>query len=263
MSLTKTLRFALALQLTNLKSALALRASFCLSLLFMALNNATFFVFWWLLFSRVGSLRGWRVAEVELLFGISATGFGLMQVFAGGVTRLSRMIDDGALDPLLAQPKPTLLYALCSRCEASGFGDVLSGLAFLAHSGYLTVHSAPRVLLCLVASALTFTSTGIVLHSLAFWLRRTHVLARWLMDLTITFSLYPEPLFTGLLKLLLFTLLPAGFVSFLPAEVIREGSLPAELLLLLGAALYWRLAERVFELGLRRYSSGSRFGVFG
>src|SRR5689334_11746128 len=175
-------------------------------MLFMRLNNVAFFVFWWLLFARVGSLRGWRVSEVELLFGISATGFGLRQVLTGGVAHLSRLIDDGGLDPLLAQPKPTLLYALCSRSEASGFGDVLSGVAFLAHSGYLSVHSAPRVLLCALASALGFVATGVVVHSLAFWVSRTHVLARWLTDVTVTFSLYPEPLFTGLLKLMLFTL---------------------------------------------------------
>ena len=51
---------------------------------------------------------------------------------------------------------------------------------------------------------------GIVFFSLAFWLGRVDGLARQLWDLLVTFSLYPEPLFGGALRLALFTVLPAG-----------------------------------------------------
>ena len=67
----------------------------------------------------------------------------------------------------------------------------------------------------------------------------------------------------GGLRLLLFTLLPAGFVAYLPARVARGAGL-SDLACMLGAALgYLLLARSVFRAGLRRYSSGSRFGVFG
>jgi len=241
----------------------ALRGSFLLSMAFMVLNNLSFFVFWWVLFARVGNLRGWRLSDVELLFGMIAASFGLMQALAGGVVHLSRVIDEGELDPLLTQPKPTLLYTVSSRSQASGFGDLLSGIGFLFVSGHLTWSSAPRVLLCLLASAVTFLGSGIVYFSLAFWLRNTRTLSRQLYEVLITFSLYPEPLFGGVLKLLLFTLLPAGSVGYLPVRVIRDASFWDAALLCAGAAGFLLLAARVFESGLRRYSSGSRFGVFG
>src|SRR5262249_4910729 len=44
-----TLTFVGALATTNLKAALALRGSFLLQAVFMALNNFSFFVFWWAL----------------------------------------------------------------------------------------------------------------------------------------------------------------------------------------------------------------------
>jgi len=119
------------------------------------------------------------------------------------------------------------------------------------------------VLLCLLASAVTFLGSGIVYFSLAFWLRNTRTLSRQLYEVLITFSLYPEPLFGGVLKLLLFTLLPAGFVGYLPVRVIRDASFWDAALLCAGAAGFLLLAARLFESGLRRYSSGSRFGVFG
>jgi ABC-2 type transport system permease protein len=259
----KNARFLWALFGTNLKAVTALRGSFLLSMTFMALNNASFFVFWWVLMGHVGRLRGWQLADVELLFGVSAAGFGLMQAVCGGAVHLSRFIDDGTLDPLLTQPKPTLAYALGCRSQASGFGDWASGVAFVAHSGYLDWQRAPFLLLAVLASAAAFTATCVVFFSLAFWAPKTHAFSRQLLDVLITFSLYPEPIFGGVLKLLLFTLLPAGFVSYLPASLVKTASwLDAGCLLGAAAAYSW-LSVRIFLAGLRRYSSGSRFGVFG
>jgi ABC-2 type transport system permease protein len=257
----KTLRFYAALFRTNLRAVTALRGSFWLSMIFMALNNATFFVFWWVLFGRVGQVRGWRLPDVELLFGVSAAGFGLMQATAGGAVHLSRFIDDGTLEPLLAQPKPTLGYALGCRSQASGFGDFLSGVAFLALSGQVGWQRAPWVVVCVLASCVCYAASCVCFFSLAFWVKKSHGLSRQLLDILITFSLYPEPLFGGPLRLLLFTLLPAGFVAYLPASVIKQGGLFDLAGLLLGTACYAWLAARVFRAGLRRYSSGSRFGV--
>lgn len=150
---------------------------------------------------------------------------------------------------------------LGSRSQPSGFGDLCSGLGFLALSGQLELARAPLVLLCLLTSAAIFVSAGVIFLSLAFWVPKTHMLSRQLFEATITFALYPEPLFGGALRLVLFTLLPAGLVGYLPVRVLREAT-PLGVLQLCGAALvYVLLAIWVFGRGLRRYSSGSRFGL--
>jgi ABC-2 type transport system permease protein len=256
-------KFLGALFFTNLKSVTALRGSFLLSMTFMALNNFTFFVFWWVLFGRVGTVRGWQMADVELLFGVSAAGFGLMQAVAGGAIHLGRFIEDGALEPLLTQPKPILPYVLGCRSQASGFGDMASGVFLVVHSGYVGWTSLPLLVVCVLASAVAFTATAVVLFSLAFWVKHSQVLSRQLLDILITVSLYPDPLFGGVLRLLLFTVLPAGIVAYLPMHALREGSLVDLGVLLAAVAAYVWLAVRVFNAGLRRYSSGSRFGMFG
>ena len=257
------LAFTRALVATNLKAAAMLRGAFSLQVLFMMLNNATFFIFWWALMRRVPDLRGWVLADVMVLFGIVAAGFGLAVTFAGGVWELGRIIDEGELDTLLTQPKPVLLHALGLRLKASGFGDVISGLAFLAFSGRVTWSAVPFVAAAIVASAVVSVACGVVFFSLTFWLGRIDTLARQLWELLLTFSLYPEPLFGGLLRLALFTILPAAFVGYLPARIAQNRSLGDALILLAAAGGYLTFAVAVFGRGLRRYASGSRFGTFG
>jgi len=258
-----SLVFARSLLATNLKAALALRGAFAMQVAFMALNNLTFFVFWWALMARVPVIRGWHLGDVQLLFGIVAAAFGLTVTFAGGVRQLARLIEDGDLDTLLTQPRSVLVYALGMRSHPSGVGDLLAGGFLIGASGYVSGRSAPVLLVAIGASAVIFLATGVLFFSCAFWLARVESIARQLWELLITFSLYPEPLFGGVLRLALFTILPAGFVGYLPAAVVRAPSTPQVCLLIAGAAAYFALAVLVFNRGLRRYASGSRFSSLG
>src|ERR1041384_95332 len=85
-----TWRFVRALVATNLRASMAQRGAFLAHVLLMILNNLVFFAFWWLFFRRVPNVRGWTMAEVELLFGLSASSFGLVVSIAGGVRYLGQ-----------------------------------------------------------------------------------------------------------------------------------------------------------------------------
>jgi len=255
--------FVRVLVATNLKAATAHRGKFLLQVTFMIINNITWFVFWWVLFRRVGSLRSWHVDDVVLLFGVCATAFGLMQGITGGVRHISRWIDEGELDPLLVQPKATWLYAVCSRSQPMGFGDVISGSAFMLLSGHVRAHNLWLAVVCTLCGACVFLGVALTYYSLAFWLRRTEALSRQTLDFMVLFGTYPESLFQRPLLWGLFTLLPAGFVSYVPVHILRDGKLAELPVLMAAAAGFMTLGVVVFERGLRRYASGSRFGVWG
>src|SRR5262249_1601610 len=150
---------------------------------------------------------------------------GFTVTVAGGVRHLGRFIEEGDLDTLLTQPRSVLLYALGMRSQPAGVGDVVSGLAFIAMSGAVSWRALPALIGAIAASVLVFLACGIAFFSLAFWLGRIDTAARQLWDLLITFSLYPDPLFGGVLRLALFTVLPAGFVGYLPVRAVHDPSL--------------------------------------
>jgi viologen exporter family transport system permease protein len=258
-----TLSFTRALVTTNLKAALALRGAFVIQVVFMALNNLTFFVFWWALMGRVTTIRGWRLGDIQLLFGLVAAAFGLTVTVAGGVRHLGRFIEDGDLDTLLTRPRSVLVHALGMRAQPSGFGDLISGLIFIAWSGQISWRAAPVLIVVIAASAMIFAACGVVFFSLAFWLGRVETVATQLWELLVTFSLYPEPLFGGALRLVLFTVLPAGFVGYVPVRILHAPSLTNVAILVCVAITYVCVAAWLFDRGLRRYASGSRFTTFG
>jgi ABC-2 type transport system permease protein len=104
-----TARFATVLVATSVRSAMAERGAFIMRAVLMAVNNAIFFTFWIVLLSRVPSIRGYELGDVAVLYGIVAVAHGLAWFLAGGIQQLARVIHDGELDALIAQPKPTLL----------------------------------------------------------------------------------------------------------------------------------------------------------
>jgi ABC-2 type transport system permease protein len=159
------------------------------------------------------------------------------------------------------QPKPALLHALASRTNASGWGDMTTGLAMLFFSGALAPVTLPWSALAVLCSGAVFTASGVIAQCLAFWLRGMEALARQIWEFTLTFSLYPRTLFGGGVSFLLYTLIPAGFVGFVPSELVRAPS-PLLAAAAVGAAALWTvLALAVFRAGLRRYESGNRIGA--
>lgn len=255
--------FVVALAGTNLKASLALRGAFWLQATFMLLNNVTFFTMWLIFFDRFEQVGGWQLHDVTVVFGVVAGGFGLAAVLAGGVPVLAKAIVEGELDPLLVQPKSALVQSAASRSTASGWGDLATGVGFLAIGGRSDVGILLTAPLAIVASGAAFAGMGILFQSLAFWLGRVETLARQLAEFTLTFSLYPRPLFGGALRVLLFTAVPAGFVGWLPVNAVREPGAATTALALVGAGGLFALAAVVFERGLRQYESGNRFGLRG
>jgi ABC-2 type transport system permease protein len=258
---TANLAFTLALARSQLQASFALRGAFFASAGFMLLNDLIFFTTWWLIMRRFGHVRGWRLEDVMCLYAVSSGGYGLCVIAFGGIHDLSRKIQDGELDSLMTQPKSVLFQVLASRTQPSGWGDIVASIGLFALSGVVTAWKLPWLLLAVSCAAVTFTACGVINHSLAFWMSRIHTLSRGLWDFTLNFSLYPPALFEGTFKIVLFTLLPAGLVSYLPVEVVRQPGPLTVFSAVAGTALYAAFALWFFSRGLRQYASGNRFSA--
>jgi len=253
----RELKFLLALWKADWQGAMEYRGAFITQVVMMMLNNAFYFVFWVIFFERVGSIGGWGLADMYVLFGVAAGAFGLVSFLFGNAFNLSDVIARGRLDYYLSLPRPVLLHALASRSIPSGLGDFLYGfLSFLA-SGLFSPESFARFLLGILLAACVFAGFMIIVNSLAFWLGNATGLANLGTNAMVSFALYPISLFENPTRLILFTLIPAALMGSVPAELIHGFDWSALGQLTLGAVGFLGLAILVFHLGLRKYESGS------
>lgn len=253
----RTLGFVWAYLKANLAMELEYRAAFLAQVLSMAINDGMWVAFWVLYFARFPVVAGWGRTDVLALWAIVATGYGIATGLFGNALRLSRIIYTGGLDVYLTQPKNVLLHVLVSRTSASAWGDVLFGLVVFAWLGDPT---PARIGLFALGSALVgviLIGFVVALQSLAFFIGNAETTASQMFQAFVTFSTYPTGIFGGAVKVLLFTVLPAGFVSYMPVGLLREADPGFIAAAVVAAAALAGLGTGLFYAGLRRYESGN------
>ena len=241
----------------NIQGALEYRLSFFSQMAAMLINDLAWLIFWLAYFSSFPLVAGWGRPEIITLWAIVAAGFGVADTFCGGTFRLAGMITRGELDFFLALPKPALLHMLISRMSVTAIGDVAFGMLVY---GVLIRPSLTQVALfglCTVTGAIIFISFGVLTQSLAFWLGNAEGLAQQFANALLNFSTYPTVIFRGIIKALLFTVIPAGFITYMPVQLLRSPSWTMLGQLLLFTVVAAVVATTVFHRGLRRYESGN------
>jgi ABC-2 type transport system permease protein len=241
----------------NISSVMEYRVSFLVQCFGMMLNNSAFIFFWWILFNNVNTIGGYGFKEEMMLWAICSSSFGICFVVFGNVNQITRMILNGELDTYLLQPKDPLINILCSKTIVSAWGDTLYGIVlFFFIKGFSLVGFLLFLLLC-ITGALIYAAVLVTLHALSFYSGNTESLAQTASEFLVSFSIYPEGIFNNGLKYLLYTIIPAAFMVYIPAKVLKHFSI-IMLMEILGAALLWIIiAYAMFYRGMKRYESGN------
>lgn len=241
----------------NLSASMEYRTSFILQVVGMFLNNFAFAVFWWLLLDKVGQIGGYGFKDVMLLWAIASTAFGIAVTFFGNLMRLVDIIIKGELDSYLLQPKNVLINVLMSKSQVSGWGDMLYGMILICILFPFNFPVYGLFIILSLLSALLFVSVGVSAASCTFFFGQFKSVADWVFDFMISFSIYPEIIYKGFIRFLLFTVLPAGFFTMIPARLINHFSL-LTFIYFLGIVLLWViLSVTFFRFGIKHYESGN------
>ena len=241
----------------NLTGALEYRASFFMQAFGMALSNSAFIFFWWIAFSMLqGRIGGYTFEDMMFVWACNASAFGLSHIVFGNANRLSRLILTGELDTFLLQPKNVLLSALCARTSLASWGDLAYGVILMV----LTQRGASAWVMFVLATmigSLLITAIAVSAHSMTFFWGDASAFGGMAQEFTLNFSLYPPGIFPGVVRALMYTVMPAGLVAHLPLTLARAFRWELMGALLAGSFVYCGLACLLFYRGLRRYASGN------
>ena len=253
--------YILAVLKANILEALANGFAAYIPAIFMFIQNIIFMSIWVVFFNYADNLYGWTLKEMLLLTGIVAAAFGTTSVLCGGAYILNQNVQSGALDNLLCRPGSVLISAVFSNTRVAGFGDILTGLAICAYVSGTDLSAWFFFVSCLIGVSLLFGSVIVIIQSVGFWRANTVTLSDALFEFVIILASQPQHGFPTLAKVLIFTVVPVGFMGLLPVMVFTSQSLLLLLPLFGAAILFAFIARAVFYKGLEQYKSGNLVGL--
>lgn len=232
------------------------KTTFFSNVFFMILNNASFIIQWVILFSLKDNFGGYTFKQVLLLWGIAAGTYGFSHFFFKKAYNLSEIIINGKLDAYLVQPKNVLLSAITSDIEPSAMGDILYSYIVLFIYG-INIKNFCLFTLFSITGGLILTSVAVILGSLSFWFNKTDIIVETGNSLMVNFATYPDGIFKGIVKILLFTFIPVGITTYIPVRILSSFNVYYLLIVILFTIFIVLFAFLIFNKGLKNYSSSN------
>lgn len=232
------------------------RMTFISNVVFMMLNNGSMIIQWLVLFSLKENMGGYSFKEVLLLWGMAAGVYGFSRFFFYKSFNLSSLIYSGKLDSYIVQPKNILISIITSDISVSALGDLLYGYLMLIFYG-LSIKVFILFTYFVITGGIIIAAISVILNSLSFWFGNSETISETGNSLMVNFATYPDGIFKGITKMLLFTLIPVGISNYIPVHVIVNFDLNLFLINTCVCIFLIYFAFIIFYRGLKRYSSSN------
>lgn len=232
------------------------KVSFITNILFMILNNACFIIQWIILYSVKDNIGGYTLNMVLLLWALAASTYGFAHLLFEKAFDLSDTINTGKLDSYLVQPRNVLLSISTSDIKVSAIGDLIYSLIMLFIYGF-NIKLFILFIIFTITGGLILVSISVIYNSLSFWFNKSDFIADIINDLMIYPSTYPEGIFEGISKVILYTVVPVGLVNYIPLTILTEFNLKLLIIVMAFTIVMVVFAFIIFNKGLKKYSSSN------
>ncbi|MGW0335436.1 ABC transporter permease [Streptomyces sp. NPDC003011] len=249
-----------------IRSTLAYRVSFVMTVFGTLLVTGLDFVAILLMFSQVDVLGGYTLPEVAFLYGLSATAFGIADLVIGSAGRLGSRVRDGTLDTLLVRPAPVLAQVAADRFALRRLGRITQGALVLGYAlvaldiGWTPV-KVLMVPVMLVCGGAIFSAVFVAGAAFQFVAQDASEVQSAFTYGGQTLLQYPPTVFgRGLVRGVTFVF-PVAFVNWVPASYVLGRPYPlavpqwAAFTPPLVAVVCCGLAGLAWRAGLRSYRS--------
>ena len=149
-----------------------------------------------------------------------------------------------------------LISAITADISVSALGDIIYGYILLCIYG-ITVQAFILFTLFSICGGFILASLSVILSSLSFWFSKSDSITDTANSMMTHFATYPDGIFKGITKIILYTIIPVGLVNYIPVRVITKFEWRTFLTTIGGTIIFVILAFTIFYRGLRKYSSSN------
>lgn len=240
------------------KSAIAYKYNFIIQTLGMIVNDLFWLVFWYFFFIKIDSINGWTFNSMLYAYAVVLLSWSLAFLIFGNIRLISKIIEEGHLDYYLSLPKEILSHTVI-KLRYSTAGDFVLGIIVFVI--VIPLVKWPLFISLVLFSGLIFASVGIIAGSMSFYFGKFERVSKLASETMLSFSLYPFSIYSGFTKFILLSLIPAGFASGIPIQLLQNFDWTWYIATMLFSVTIFALAIFIFYRGLKRYESGSSINI--
>jgi ABC-2 type transport system permease protein len=225
------------LVMMQLRAQMQYKVDLVIDVLTYILVTALEFVTILLYFVPFPTLLGWHVGEVALLSAVASIGFGLAELFGGGIDNFDTIIRLGDFDRVLLRPMTALLQVSTTQFRLRRLGRITQGIGafilalFLLQAFHLvwTPLKILALLFGIVSSALIFLSILLLGATICFWTIEVTELTSSLTYGGREMLSYPMTIYHQLMQRLFVFVIPLAFGTYFPVCYVLGHTLPFDL----------------------------------
>ena len=216
------------------------------------------------LFDQIKTIKGWTFGEIALLNAIYNFAFAFFIMFSWGAVygEFRRAVREGGLDSVITKPIPHRLMMTFGHFDITGLFHLIPSTAILILAFEVQSFNFEiiNILLCLayfLIGQFVINSIVYLFYASTFWLTSAeHISAAfWSIE---SQSKTPLEILPKSLKIFLLTLIPVGFIAYIPTKALMGDLSPWFLLYTVIFVIILELINRtVWKAGLKRYESAS------
>jgi ABC-2 type transport system permease protein len=180
----------------------------------------------WLLFDRFGAVRGWKLGEVCLFFGMVSVSFTIADFLSRGFDVFgTEFVRTGAFDRILLRPRSAALQLIGHEFRLTRVGRLLQGIALIAIATLslkLTWDAHALVLAAWTISGGVALFFGLLVLQavLSFWTVESLEAVNALTYGGVQAAQFPLSLYPGWFRGFLTFVVPLGCVAYFPVLAI-------------------------------------------
>ncbi|MGD0111218.1 MAG: ABC-2 family transporter protein [Armatimonadota bacterium] len=237
-------------------------ASFIMLLIGHLLATGGEFLGIWALIHRFGSLRGWSLAEVGLLYGIVSIAFSISDATSRGFDAFAGMLKRGDFDRVLLRPRSSALQLAGQELTMRRIGRLSQALAVLLWSASALGAIWSPIKAALVAGAILggaclFFGLIVLQATTAFLTTESLEIFNTVTYGGVETAQFPLSIYRPWFRRFFTAVIPLAFVSYFPALAILNRPAPPVLpwVAPLAGLIFLAIALRVWHFGVRHYCS--------
>lgn len=214
------------------------------------------------------TLLGWHIGEVALLGAVTAIGFGLAELFGGGIDNFDTIIRQGDFDRVLLRPVTALIQVSTTQFRLRRLGRITQGICAFALALFLlrtlSVTWTPLKILALLfgitSSGLIFVAVMLIGATICFWTVDATELTNILTYGGRELLSHPLSIYHQFLQRLFIFIVPLAFGTYIPVCYVLGRALPfglpgwlvftsppVALLFALVALAFWRFGVHHYQ----------------